>query len=903
MPILSIIMQILRFLCTRIFLYGPFAQARGETQSSPFHAEYFYRAAAGKKAALLEKAMGEWIEGLTPEKVDRRLKRYGPNRLSSQEKESPWLLFWRTCLNPIVLLLAIIGIILFITGDNLGALMVIVMTGFSVFLTFTQEMRSSKAIEGLAQMVKTTASVLRRVPVAGEDGTAKHFTSVRLEVPIQDIVPGDIVFLSAGDLVPGDVRLLTARDLFLNQSAMTGEAMPVEKDAVEEAAPKEVALLNLRNVCFMGSHVVSGRATGVVLRTGRASYFGSLAAAVAKQHVTTRFERDVQSFTWLLIRLMLIIVPLVFVLNGVLKGNWLEAFLFATTVAVGLTPEMLPMILTVNLAKGAVAMARKKVIIKHLYAIQNFGAIDILCTDKTGTLTQDKVILEHHLDLSGQEDEKVLAYTFINSSYQTGLKNLLDIAVLQYVEGPQASALEGRYKKIDEIPFDFQRRRMSVVVADMQAAEKHMLIAKGAPEGILEACAFVEEGGVIAPLTPRRLSDLNQMISDFNEDGLRVIAVAYKLFEPRVSYAIGDEKDMVLLGLVSFLDPPKESAGEALSLLNQKGVHVKILTGDNEIVASKIARHVGLGTQTLSGLEVDHLSDEALLARIDTIDIFARLSPLQKERLVRLFRQKGHVVGFMGDGINDAPALRAADVGISVDNAVDIAKESADVILLEKSLLALEEGVLEGRRVFGNILKYTRMSSSGNFGNILSVTLASILLPFLPILPLQILLLNMLYDLSQATIPLDNVDQEYIDRPRQWCMKDTKRFMFWMGPVSSIFDIATFGFLWFGIHAYADPALFQTGWFIESLLSQVLIVHIIRTRRLPFLESTASLPLVASTLFVALVGVILPMSPFGLLFGFVPMPKVYFLGLCGILVLYGMLSHGVKTWLLRHMDK
>jgi Mg2+-importing ATPase len=691
------------------------------------------------------------------------------------------------------------------------------------------------------------------------------------------------------------VMLLSANDLFVNQASLTGEALPVEKFATENGAVKDP--LQLPNLCFMGTNVVSGTATGVVARTGSRAYFGGIADIIAGERALTSFDQGINRFAWLMIRFIFVMAPVVFLINGLTKGNWVEALLFATAVAVGLTPEMLPMIVTVNLGKGALAMSRKKVIVKRLNAIQNFGAMDVLCTDKTGTLTQDRIILEKHVDLYGNESTKVLEYAYLNSYYQSGLKNLLDIAVLRHSEVHERLQPAADYRKIDEIPFDFMRRRMSVVV---EGQDKHFLICKGAVEEVFSASSKGEAAGEQFELDQNHLRQLKDVGNRLNQDGLRVIAIAYKeIPEGQVAYSVKDEADLTLLGYIAFLDPPKDSALQAIAALATHGVQVKILTGDNEIVTRKVCREVGLPVdRVLLGSEVEALADDELAEVAERAQVFAKLSPTQKAKVIEALHRKGHVVGFLGDGINDGPALKAADVGISVDTAVDIAKESADIILLEKSLLVLDEGVIEGRNVFGNIIKYIRMGASSNFGNMFSVLGASAWLPFLPMAPIQVLTNNLLYDFSQTAIPTDKVDEDYLIRPRRWEIRNIARFMLFIGPISSIFDYTTYFTMYylFTANTLEKASLFQTGWFVESLLSQTLIIHVIRTRRIPFFESRASVPLMLTSLTICAVGIWLPLSPFARALGFTPLPHLYWPIVGLMLVVYLSLTHFMKTW-------
>ncbi|HEY9223837.1 MAG TPA: magnesium-translocating P-type ATPase, partial [Variovorax sp.] len=716
------------------------------------------------------------------------------------------------------------------------------------------------------------------------------------------LVAGDIVALAAGDLVPADCRVLTARDLFLAQAAMTGESAPVEKFA--EAPGPAAAPLEARNLVFMGTSIVSGSATALVLATGPRTYFGTLAAhAQALQTTPKAFQAGVNSVSWLLIRFAAVMVPIVFVLNGWRKGDWLEAFLFSVSVAVGLTPEMLPMIVTTTLAKGAVLLSRRKVVVKRLDAIQNLGAMDLLCTDKTGTLTQDRIAVARHTDAFGHASAEVLNFAFLNSYYQTGLKNLLDHAVLEHAQLEHELQLKDAYSKVDEMPFDFVRRRMSVVVAERDArGEHHELICKGALEEVLAICTQVRDTGgaqpVDTPLDEAAHARVQACAQELGAQGLRVVAVAMKELPPeQAAYSVADEAGLTLVGIIAFLDPLKETAAPALQALAAHGIRVKVLSGDNAAVTAHVCAQVGLRAMApLLGGQVEAMDDAALRAAVEQHDVFAKLAPLHKERIVRALRANGHVVGFMGDGINDAPALRAADVGISVDTAVDIAKEAADIILLEKSLLVLDQGVIDGRTTFCNMLKYIRMTASSNFGNVLSVLVASAFLPFLPMLPLQLLVQNLLYDISQTGIPFDNVDADLVRQPLKWNPKDIGRFMLFFGPLSSVFDIATFAVMWwvFAANDASRQSLFQTGWFVVGLLTQTLVVHLIRTPRLPFVQSRAAPPLLAMTGAIALLGLWLPMGALAPYFKLQPLPAAYFGWLAAILLGYFLLTTLMK---------
>ncbi|MET3132037.1 Mg2+-importing ATPase [Oxalobacteraceae bacterium GrIS 1.11] len=848
-----------------------------------------------KIAALPHDAALEQLQssaaGLRHEEAQRRLRQYGPNTVAHEVRRGALRRFLTLLASPLSLLLLALAAVNFYTGQAWGALVIAVIVVLSSLLSFVQEYRSDRAAERLRSLVGTTVTVVRQGQPDGERGAPAS----PCDLPLAQVVPGDIVLLSAGDIVPADLRILACKDLFLSQAALTGESLPVEKFAT----PVEgVAVMELGNIAFMGTNVLSGTASAVVVATGARTAFGHVAADIAGQRELTSFDRGIDKFVWLMIRFMLVMVPLVLLVNGFTKGDWLQALLFAVAVAVGLAPEMLPMIITINLAKGALAMSQKQVIVKRLNAIQNFGAMDILCTDKTGTLTQDRVILEKHIDIFGNDSAKVAEYAYLNSFHQTGLKNLLDVAVLKYVDVHERLQADTEFCKVDEIPFDFQRRRMSVVVARRDGSR--ILICKGAAEEVLQACTQAERGDELVELDAHH--GVGALVDDLNQDGFRVIAIAYKDL-PRTGQAFSpaDEAGMVLVGYIAFLDPPKDSAQEAIKALGQYGIAVKVLTGDNAAVTRHVCRHVGLAFEpVLLGAEIEAM-DEAQLARAaEATTIFAKLAPQQKARVIRALQSRGHVLGYLGDGINDGPALKAADVGISVDSAVDIAKESADIILLKKSLMALKDGVIEGRKVFGNISKYIKMSASSNFGNMLSMLGASSFLPFLPMLPVQILLNNLLYDFSQTTVATDHVDREFMLKPRRWDIGNIGRFMLFMGPLSSLFDYLTFALLWFGLAAAGHPQLFQTGWFVESLLSQTLVVHVIRTGKLPFIDSKPSWPLLATTLAICAFGLWLPVSPLAPALGFVALPGAYWPALLGILGAYLLLTQWLKTRLIRH---
>ena len=751
-------------------------------------------------------------------------------------------------------------------------------------------------------MVSNTSTVLRP-----EEGSAG---ALRIEVPMRDLVPGDLIALSAGDMIPADCRLLSAKDLFISQSALTGEAMPVEKFATVPAAGSASGVLERDNLLFMGTNVISGTATALIVHTGARTFFGALAQRVsATDRGTSAFQAGINRVSWVLIRFMLVMAPLVLVINGVTKGDWWEAALFALSIAVGLTPEMLPMIVTATLAKGAVVMSRQKVIVKRLEAIHNFGAMDVLCTDKTGTLTQDRIVLERHTNAWGEGSDHVLQLAYLNSFHQTGLKNLLDKAVLSHAQMQLDTRLQTDWRKVDEVPFDFSRRRMSVVVAGSDAAEEHLLICKGALEEVLAVCNAVERGAEVLALDAEVLARIHAVASELNAQGLRVVAVASRVLRcdargdaRRAAYGVADEAELTLLGYVAFLDPPKESTAPALRALAEHGVAVKVLTGDNELVTRKVCADVGIEAgRMVLGHEVERMNEAELRNIVEKRQVFAKLTPAHKERIVHALHANGHVVGFMGDGINDAPALRAADIGISVDGAVDVAKESADIILLEKSLMVLEQGVVEGRRTFANMLKYIKLTASSNFGNVFSVLVASAFLPFLPMLPLHLLVQNLLYDVSQIAIPFDNVDDEFLRKPQSWNPGDLGRFMVFFGPLSSVFDILTYAVMWFVFAANSPEhqTLFQSGWFVEGLLSQTLIVHLIRTRRIPFLQSRAAWPLLIMGAAIAAVGIWLPMGPVAHYFKLEALPLGYFPWLLLMLGGYAALVQTVKGWYAR----
>ena len=831
--------------------------------------------------------------GLSAEQAQKKLGTFGYNKIVTAKDKGVVGRMLEALINPFNLVLSLVAVITFITdvvlpiqSDFTTVSIILALILISSAISFFQSESSGNAAAKLTRMITNKADALRGGAFA--------------EINIDEIVPGDIIRLSAGDMLPGDVRFLTTKDAFVSQSALTGESAPVEKFA---AVPAESAqsMTDLANIGFMGTDLLSGSATAVVLTTGNNTYFGSMAQSLTGDKAKNSFERGVESISNLLLRIMFVMVPVIFVINGVTKGNWGSALLFALTVAVGLTPEMLPMIMTSTLARGAISMSRHQTIVKTLSAIQTFGEMDILCTDKTGTLTEDKIILEKYMDVSGRDDPHVLLQAYLNSHFQTGLKNLLDLAIInRALSSGLAPQLSG-YTRVDEIPFDFTRRRMSVVLEN--ADGKRQLITKGAVEEIVSICTSIERDGTVRPLDEAALDEAMRVYQQHNLDGLRVVAVAQKEDAAESgSFGVQDESGMVLIGFVGFLDPPKESAKQAIEALREHGVRVVVLTGDSEGVAIKVCSKVGIPTeQCILGSEVETMDDEALGAAAKTCDLFSKLSPSQKRRVVGALQKGGHTVGYMGDGINDAPALREADVGISVDSGVDIAKETADIILLKKDLMVLEEGVLEGRLTFGNIMKYIKMTVSGNFGNMISMMVASIFLPFLPMLPVHILTQNLLCDFSQIGIPFDSVDKEYLLLPRRWEPVGIRRFMMLFGPVSSIFDLISFAVLWWVIRAntQALAPLFQAGWFLFGTLSQILIVHMIRTGKVPFLQSRASLPLVLSTLSVGIVAIVLVFTSFATGIDLATLPLSYIPWLVLLLFGYCLVTQLAKRWYIR----
>ena len=871
------------------------------------------------------------LRGLDEEGVSISAMKYGSNKVTHEKKKSFLKRLTEAFINPFTIVLFVLAAVSTLTDiifpyfsmlgstpDDLNPLTVIIiltMVLISGTLRYVQESRSGNAAEKLLAMITTTCTVTRQGLEKGE-------------IPMDELVVGDIVHLSAGDMIPADVRIIDAKDLFVSQASLTGESEPIEKTG--HISTSKETITDYTNIAFMGSNVISGSATAVVVCTGNHTLFGSMASAIAGEAVETSFTKGVNAVSWVLIKFMFVMVPLVFFINGMTKGDWLEAFLFGISIAVGLTPEMLPMIVTTCLAKGAVSMSKKQTIVKNLNSIQNFGAIDILCTDKTGTLTQDKVILEYHLNVNGEDDTRVLRHAYLNSYFQTGYKNLMDLAIINKTEEEEAQNkelldLSENYIKVDEIPFDFNRRRLTTVVEDQQG--KTQMVTKGAVEEMLSICSYAECDGEVKPLTATIRHQILETVNELNDKGFRVLAIAQKSNpSPVDSFGIKDECDMVLLGYLAFLDPPKESTADAIEALKNHGVTTKILTGDNDKVTCTICKQVGLEVRNmLLGSDIEKMSDKELAKAAEITDVFAKLTPDQKSRVVSVLRDNGHTVGFMGDGINDAAAMKVADIGISVDTAVDVAKESADIILLEKDLMVLEEGIIEGRKTYANMIKYIKMTASSNFGNMFSVLAASALLPFLPMMSVHLILLNLIYDLSCTAIPWDNVDEEFIAKPRIWDASSVGSFMIWIGPTSSIFDFTTYIFMYFvfcpffvshGV-LYNDLAahysgtqltimqmqyigMFQAGWFVESMWSQTLVIHMIRTPKLPFIQSCASLPVTLLTMIGIAVLTIIPFTPLGTALGFVALPMSYFAYLIPCILLYMVLATSLKKAYVHH---
>ena len=858
------------------------------------------------------------LKGLDQEQVEENRDLYGENTITKGQEDSIFKKIYESIINPFTIILLVIAFISLVTNvwlakpgqeDPTTSIIIVVLVLISGGIRFVQELRSDKATTNLSKMIVNTATVIR-------DGLEQ-------ELPIDELVVGDLVKLSAGDMIPADVILFESRDFFVQQSGLTGESDAVEKLALNKATSQNVdSLLEAESLAFMGTNVISGSATAMVLAVGDDTMMGAIEQTLNTYDEPTSFEREMNSISWLLIRLMLVMVPIVFLANGLTDGDWLEAGVFALSVGVGLTPEMLPMIITASLAKGSIIMAKEKVVIKKLNAIQDLGAIDILCTDKTGTLTQDEIVLEYPLDIHGDLDMAVLRRAYLNSHFQTGLKNLMDRAIISRTEKEAKEHvilqnLDTSFQKIDELPFDFERRRMSVIVKDDSNVVS--MVTKGALEEMLNISTYVEYRGEMIPLTEDIRQEVLAEVGQLNRQGLRVLGVAYKSgLREDYAYAVTDESDMILTGYLAFLDPPKPSAAPAIQALLEHGVKTKILTGDNEKVTQAICEKVGLDVEhILLGADIDQMTDQELAEAVEKVTVFAKLSPDQKARIILQLKRNGHGVGYMGDGINDAPSMKVADVGISVDTAVDIAKETADVILLDKDLMVLETGIVEGRKVYANMTKYIKMTVSSNFGNIFSLLVASIFLPFLPMAPVHLIVLNLVYDLSCVALPFDNVDQDFLKQPHTWEAKSITRFMVWMGPISSIFDILTFIFLYFiivplvtGYHyvhgsesALQFIILFQTGWFIESMWSQTMVIHMLRTAKVPFVQSRPAWLVIFTTLVAAFFVTSLPYGPLVNILRLAPLGLPYFLFLVGIIFLYMFSVTVIKKFYIRKYNE
>ncbi len=818
------------------------------------------------------------LEGISVVDVDEKIEEYGKNIIDIKDKNTLLHKLKEAFINPFnTVLMVVAAITLFTDGiistqKDYATFLLIVGTVFiSAMISLREQTKSDNAAKKLKKMISNKMEVIR-------DGN-------QVTIDMENVVPGDIVKLSSGDMIPGDIRFIETKDLFIDQASLTGESNPVEKFSVLKDYE---TVTDISNIGFMGTNIVSGSSMAVVLTTGNNTYFGSMAKSLYSVKEKNSFEQGIDDISKLLIKFMVVLVPIILFVNIFTTGNILESLIFAITIAVGLTPEMLPVITTSTLAKGAVEMSKKKTIVKRLSAIQTFGQMNILCTDKTGTLTEDEVVLEKYMDVYGNESLRILRHAFLNSYFQTGLKNLIDIAIINRAEKENLNILKEKYKREDEIPFDFARRRMSVVLKDENG--KRQLITKGAVDEILSICSFVEQDGEAIELTDELREKLYKVYEENNNDGLRVLAIAQKNEIHDVeTFGVQDESNMVLIGFVGFLDPPKESAKKAISALKTHGVDTIVLTGDSEGVALKVCKKVGIQvTNCLTGKQVDELSDDEIKEKAMSCHLYSKLSPLQKQRIVRIYQELGNTVGYMGDGINDSPPLKQADVGISVDTAVDIAKETADIILLEKDLNVLEEGVINGRKTFTNLLKYIKMATSGNFGNMLSVIIASIFLPFLPMLPVHILIQNLLNDFAQIGMPFDNVDKEYLKNPKTWNTKGIKKFMFAFGTISMILDIACFTVLWyvFKYNSIEKAVMFQSGWFVFGILSQTLIIHMIRTSKIPFIESKSSKQLLISTFTIVVITLLISFTNVATVFDLSKLPYRYLIWIFILMCLY-----------------
>ena len=817
-------------------------------------------------------------EGVSIVELGELLEEYGQNSIEIKNNNTLIHKIKEAIINPFNIVLILVAIVTFVTDvviseqkDYATFILIISTVIISAIISLVQQTKSDNAAKKLKSMISNKVDVIR-------DG-------VQAIEEVENIVPGDILKLSSGDMIPGDVRFLEVKDLFIDQASLTGESNPVEKFSKLKDFD---TITDISNIGFMGTNIVSGTATAMVVATGTNTYFGNMAKSLYSVNEKNSFEKGVDSISKLLIKFMVVMLPIILVINLFTKNDWWSSLIFAITIAVGLTPEMLPVIMTSTLAKGAVEMSKKKTIVKRLSSIQTFGEMNILCTDKTGTLTEDEIILEKYMDVNGDESLRVLKHAFLNSYFQTGLKNLIDVAIISRAEKEKLNVLKEEYVREDEIPFDFSRRRMSVVLKDQKG--KRQLITKGAVDEILAICSYIDIEGIAYDLTDELRENVYKIYEKHNNDGLRVLAVAQKNHIHGVeTFGVQDESEMVLIGFVGFLDPPKESAKQAIAALRTHGVDTVVLTGDSEGVALNVCKKVGIKVSNrLTGKDIDKMTDEELKEKVKNCHLYSKLSPLQKQRIVKIYQENGNTVGYMGDGINDSPPLKQADVGISVDTAVDIAKETADIILLEKDLNVLEEGVINGRKTFTNILKYIKMATSGNFGNMLSVVISSIFLPFLPLLPIHILIQNLLCDFAQIGMPFDNVDKEFIENPKEWDTAGIKRFMFVFGTISTLLDILCFAILWFvfGFNTIEKASYFQTGWFAFGIISQTLIIHMIRTAKVPFVTSKSSKQLLISTLAITIITLIIAFTNIATIFDLQKMPYEYMLWILILLVIY-----------------
>lgn len=872
------------------------AQNVDNSKEKRSNSEELLRHYACLEAEDVFKELESTADGISSKEAELRLAECGKNKITTGEKNTTFSRLKEAVVNPFNIVLLIIAVVTFLTDvvfsdgqDYLTVIIILILVFISSAVAFVQSEKSNQAAESLAKMISNKVDVYRDQQLQ--------------EINLEEVVPGDVIQLASGDMLPGDVKFLFTKDTFIAQSALTGESVPVEKFA--KAKVEMSSVTDLENIGFMGSNLVSGSATAIVLTTGNNTYFGAMAKTLSGDRAKNSFERGVDSVSRLLINFMMVMIPIIFIINLFTKQDWLNALLFSVTMAVGLTPEMLPMIMTSTLAKGASNMAKESVIVKSLGAIQTFGEMDVLCTDKTGTLTEDKIVLEKYMNAQGEEDQRILKHAYLNSHFQTGLKNLIDVAVINRANANHLDNLLQEYKLIDEIPFDFSRRRMSVALQDKEG--KKQLITKGAVDEILACCSMIDLDGKVSKLSKQQRDKAYAVYEKYNEEGLRMIAVAQRNDIDEVEvFSVADETEMVLLGFIGFLDPPKESATAAVSALQEHGVRVVVLTGDSMGVAVKVCQKVGIDIHlTYEGKDVDAMNEEELAKAIEECNLFAKLSPNQKSRVVESFRTHGHTVGYMGDGINDAPPLHQADVGISVDSAVDIAKETADIILLKKDLMVLEKGVIQGRITFGNISKYLKMATSGNFGNMFSVIIASLFLPFLPMLPVHILTQNLLCDFAQIGMPFDDVDEEYIKKPKKWDPDSIRRFMIHMGPVSSLFDCICFLVLWYVIKANTMEMapIFQCGWFAFGTISQIVVIHMIRTNKIPFIQSNASLALYISSVGVIIITFLIGFTDFATALDFAKLPLVFIPWLLAIILLYCLAIQVVKYFYMKRFHE